>query len=155
DGVVAEAGDGGRPHVTGVHLADGSTLDVDLVVAAAGRRSVVPEWLEQVGAAPVPEEVDDTGIVYFSRFYRLRDGEEMPPRNGAIGGDLGYLKYGVFVGDNRTFSVTLATPVADDQLRKMLTDPVVFDAAARQLVAAAPWLDGRSQPITDDVHVMA
>ena len=145
----------GVPHVTGVRLADGATVAGDLVVVAAGRRSALSDWLVDAGTAPVHEEVDDTGIVYFSRFYRLREGQEYPPRTGPIGGDLGYLKYGVFVGDNRSFSVTLATPTADDELRKMLADPVVFDECARQLVATAPWLDGRAEPITPDVHVMA
>ena len=145
----------GVPHVTGVRLADGATVAGDLVVVAAGRRSALSDWLVDAGTVPVHEEVDDTGIVYFSRFYRLREGQEYPPRTGPIGGDLGYLKYGVFVGDNRSFSVTLATPTADDELRKMLADPVVFDECARQLVATAPWLDGRAEPITPDVHVMA
>jgi hypothetical protein len=99
--------------------------------------------------------MDDTGIVYLSRFYRLREGHGYPPRTGPIGGDLGYLKYGVFVGDNRSFSVTLATPTDDSELRKMLADPAVFDECARQLVATAPWLDGRAEPITPEVHVMA
>ncbi|MEN9646581.1 MAG: hypothetical protein RL238_3250 [Actinomycetota bacterium] len=145
----------GVPHVTGVRLADGNTVEGDLVVVAAGRRSALSDWLVDAGTAPVHEEVDDTGIVYFSRFYRLREGQVYPPRTGPIGGDLGYLKYGVFVGDNNSFSVTLATPTADDELRKMLADPVVFDECARQLVATAPWLDGRAEPITPDVHVMA
>ncbi|MGB8857657.1 MAG: FAD-dependent oxidoreductase [Ilumatobacteraceae bacterium] len=155
DGLLAAGPPAAVPHITGVHLADGTTLDADLVVVAAGRRSALSDWLAAVGATPVAEEVDDTGIVYFSRFYRLRAGQVYPPRTGPIGGDLGYLKYGVFVGDNDTFSVTLATPTADDELRKMLADPVVFDECARQLVATAPWLDGRAQPITDQVHVMA
>ena len=145
----------GVPHVVGVRLADGSTIDGDLVVVAAGRRSALSDWLVEAGTEPIHEEVDDTGIVYFSRFYRLRDGHDYPPRTGPIGGDLGYLKYGVFVGDNRTFSVTLATPTVDDELRKMLADPHVFDECARQLVATAPWLDGRAEPITAEVHVMA
>ncbi len=145
----------GVPHVTGVRLADGSTIEADLVVVAAGRRSALTDWLVAAGTAPVYEEVDDTGIVYFSRFYRLREGQVYPPRTGPIGGDLGYLKYGVFVGDNNTFSVTLATPTADDELRKMLADPVVFDECARRLIATAPWLDGRAEPITAEVHVMA
>jgi len=156
DGVLAGDQDvNGRPLVTGVHLADGSSIDADLVVVAAGRRSALSEWLEAVGSPVVEEESEDTGIVYFSRFYRIRDGEDAPPRGGAIGGDLGYLKYGVFIGDNRTFSITLATPTDDVELRKTLTDPVVFDACAAQLVAAQPWLDGRAEPITPEVHVMA
>ena len=143
------------PHITGVRLADGSTISADLTVVAAGRRSALSDWLHAVGSQPVAEEVDDTGIVYFSRFYRLDEGQDYPPRSGPIGGDLGYLKYGVFVGDNKTFSVTLATPTNDDQLRKMLADADVFDECARQLVATAPWLDGRASPITQQVHVMA
>jgi len=157
DGLLAGPGADGSavPHIVGVRLADGTTIDADLTVVAAGRRSALSEWLAAVGSQPVAEEVDDTGIVYFSRFYRLDEGQVYPPRTGPIGGDLGYLKYGVFVGDNNTFSVTLATPTNDDQLRKMLADPAVFDACARQLVATAPWLDGRASPITEQVHVMA
>ena len=154
EGLVA-ADRPGRPHVTGVRLADGEIVSADLVVAANGRRSAVPEWLRDIGAPEVTEQVDDTGIVYYSRFYRLGEGMEYPPRTGPIGGDLGYLKYGVFVGDNRTFSITLATPVADDHLRKLLTDPAIFDLTARRLVATASWLDGRARPLTDTVHVMA
>jgi len=143
------------PRITGVRLAEGAETTSDLVVVAAGRRSTLPDWLEEIGCAPVDEVVDDTGIVYFSRFYRLRDGAGYPPRTGPIGGDLGYLKYGVFVGDNKTFSVTLATPTDDQELRKMLGAPDVFDSCARQLVATAPWLDGRAEPITESVHAMA
>lgn len=146
---------GAVPRVTGIKLDDGSTHDADYVIAAGGRRSAVPEWLTDIGCAPVNESSEDTGIVYFSRFYRLKPGMQYPPRTGPIGGDLGYLKYGVFVGDNRTFSVTLATPVADEQLRKLCSDPVVFDNIARTLVATSTWLDGCAEPITPDVHVMA
>jgi 2-polyprenyl-6-methoxyphenol hydroxylase-like FAD-dependent oxidoreductase len=152
DGLVSRGGS--PPVVTGVRLTGGGTVDADVVVVANGRRSVVPDWLTAVGAAPVPEEVEDTGIVYFSRFYRLRPGHELPPRGGAIGGDLGYLKYGVFLGDDDTFSVTLAVPTDDAVLRRLLTDPAVFDDAGRQLVATAPWLDGRAEAITP-VHAMA
>jgi 2-polyprenyl-6-methoxyphenol hydroxylase-like FAD-dependent oxidoreductase len=153
-GLVAEPGLP-TPHVTGVRLADGSEATSDLVVVATGRRSALPDWLTEVGCAPGADEIDDTGIVYFSRFYRLRDGVTYPPRTGPIGGDLGYLKYGVFVGDNRTFSVTLATPTDDKELRKRLMEPETFDSCARQLVATAPWLDGRAEPITESVHAMA
>lgn len=154
EGLLA-AGEPGRPRVTGVRLAGGSTVEADLVVAGGGRRSSLPEWLAELGAPPVAEQVDDTGIVYLSRFYRLRDGHSFPPRTGPIGGDLGYLKYGVFVGDSGTFSVTLATPVEDEHLRRLLSDPDAFDAVGRELVATAPWLDGRAEAISDSVHVMA
>ena len=144
-----------RPIVSGVRLSDGTELSGDLVVAAAGRRSVVPAWLADIGAAEVPEEVEDTGIVYFSRFYKLREGCDYPASSGLIGGDLGYLKYGVFVGDNRTFSVTLAVSTEDNELRRALGAPAAFEIAARHLTVTAPWLDGRAEPITPTVHVMA
>lgn len=143
-----------QPFVSGVHLADGTSTACDLVVVATGRRSMLPEWLEGIGCHRTDEAEDDTGIIYFSRFYRLCQGDAYPPRAGPIGGDLGYLKYGVFVGDNRTFSITLATPTDDTELRKLLLHPDTFERCGRQLVATAPWLDGRAEPITEAVHAM-
>ncbi len=151
----AEPSNPSTPVVTGVRLDDGTELAADLVVAANGRRSATAEWLAEIGAREVTETVEDTGIVYASRFYRLLPDAALPPRTGPIGGDLGYVKYGTFVGDNRTFSVTLAIPTDDDELRRRLSDPTAFDAAARALPATAPWLDGRAEPITSDVHMMA
>ncbi len=60
----------------------------------------------------------------------------------------------MFQGDNRTFSITLATRTDDDELRARLLDPDVFLGAASALPATAPYVDGRSRPITE-VHVMA
>jgi 2-polyprenyl-6-methoxyphenol hydroxylase-like FAD-dependent oxidoreductase len=142
------------PTVTGVRLDDGSEITADLTVLSGGRRADAPDWLSAIGAAAVAEKVDDSGIVYFSRFYRLLAGFEWPPRTGTIGGDLGYLKYGVFVGDNNTFSITLAVSTDDDSLRSVLDDTDVFDHVARSLVATAPYLDGRAEAITE-VHKMA
>jgi 2-polyprenyl-6-methoxyphenol hydroxylase-like FAD-dependent oxidoreductase len=147
--------DSGLERITGVTLEDGSQLTADLVVVAGGRRSALPDWLSDIGVGPVQEEVEDTGIIYTSRFYRLNPGQTYPPRNGPIGGDLGYVKYGVFVGDNNTFSITLAAPTDDAELRTKLSDPATFDEAARKLVATAPYLDGRATPLVDEVFVMA
>lgn len=145
---------GTPPVVTGVRLEDGTELAAPLTVVANGRRSAAPDWLADIGAAIVEEEVEDTGIVYFSRFYRLNPDAVVPPRNGPIGGDLGYLKYGVFAGDNDTFSITLATSTDDEVLRPLLDDDVMFDRVSRELVVTAPYLDGRATAITG-VHKMA
>ena len=146
---------GSSARATGVLLDDGTELGADLVVLASGRRADVQAWISGIDGRPVAEEVEDTGIVYLSRFYRLRRGRDRPPRGGLIGGDLGYLKYGVFVGDNDTFSITLAVPTDDRELRRRLTAPGAFEAAGRQLAAAADWLDGRAEPLDDRVHAMA
>jgi 2-polyprenyl-6-methoxyphenol hydroxylase-like FAD-dependent oxidoreductase len=146
-------GDGPKPMVTGVVLGDGTALDADLVVGAVGRRSAIPTWLRAIGVE-VDEIDEDTGIIYLSRFYRLVDGADFPDSAGPIGGDLGYLKYGVFQGDNRTFSVTLAVRTHDDELRALLLDPDGFGRAAQALPATTDWVTpGRAMPITP-VHVM-
>jgi len=154
-GFLADEKDNAIPLVRGVRLNDDSVVESDLVVVATGRRSAAPEWFAEIGAATVVETTEDTGIIYASRFYRLRPGADAPPRSGPIGGDLGYVKYGTFPGDNQTFSVTLAVPSDDSEMRKRLSDADVFDAAARLLPATAPWLDGRAEPLTSKVDVMA
>ena len=155
DGFVADAGAGGTPPtVRGVRLAGGGSIDADLVVCATGRRAALNDWVKELTDVELHEDVDDTGIVYFSRFYRLNDGASMPPRSGLIGGDLGYLKYGVFIGDNRTFSITLATPTDDDVLRRVVDDEENFERVAGAMTVSAEYVDGRATPLTG-VHKMA
>ncbi len=145
---------GPPPLVTGVRLEDGTALEFDLTVIATGRRSALPGWLEAIGTGPVPEIVDETGIVYFSRFYRLMPGAELPVRTGPAAGDLGYLKYGMFLGDNGVYSLTLAVASEDAELRRRLDDPAQLDRTGSALTFCAPYLDGRAQPITG-VHKIA
>ncbi|UDY34584.1 FAD-dependent oxidoreductase [Dermatobacter hominis] len=143
----------GPPLVVGVEVDDGRVLDADVVVAAGGRRSDVPALLEPHGVT-VDEVSEDTGIIYLSRFFRLQDGAEMPPLTGPIGGDLGYIKYGVFPGDNRTFSITFAVGTHDAEMRKLLLDDETFLAAAGIFTATAAYVEpGRSEPI-NSVQVM-
>jgi 2-polyprenyl-6-methoxyphenol hydroxylase-like FAD-dependent oxidoreductase len=145
---------GAIPRVTGVRLEDGTTLHADVVVVAGGRRSDLPGLLGAHGIE-VPEEVEDTGIVYFSRFFALRDSAELPPQVGPIGGDLDHLKFGVFPGDNRTFSVTLAVHSDDVVMRQHLSDPRTFLRVAAAIPTTAPYVEEeRSAPITE-VEVMA
>lgn len=113
----------------------------DAVIDAMGRTSQFHDWLAAEGA-PVPEESTPAGILYFTRHYRLHDGAEEPPRGLTPGaGDLGYLKYGVFIADNRHFSVTLACPEIESEMRVALPRGDVFDAACAQLPGVAPWTD--------------
>ena len=153
DGVAVDGLIGGDGVVRGVHT-DAGSFEADIVVAANGRRGDVPAWLAGIGAE-CPETEEDTGIIYLSRFYRLHEGAEVPPQIGPVGGDLGYLKYATFIGDNRTFSVTFAVPVDDAELRAKLLDAATFERAGSVLVATQPWVDpARAEPITP-VHVMA
>ncbi|MFV0317727.1 MAG: FAD-dependent monooxygenase [Microthrixaceae bacterium] len=141
-----------RAHVDGLVVDGGEVIPADLVVLAGGRRMDIPAMCAEIGGE-VDEREQDTGIVYLSRFMCLRDGAEIPAQLGPIGGDLGYLKYAVFAGDNRTFSLTLAVDSSDRELRRRLADPEVFLRAVSALPATAAHVDGRSEPMTD-VEVM-
>lgn len=135
------------PHVRGVRLESGIELEADAVVLAGGRRMDVPALYAAAGVE-LAESEQDTGIIYLSRYYRLREGAEYPPQLGPVGGDLGYLKYGVFQGDDRTFSITLATNAPDIELRRLLLDEDTFTEAARSLPATSVHVDGRAEAIT-------
>ena len=144
-GFVAEGTD-----VRGVRLEDGTTVEADLVVVGGGRNSPVLEWIGALGGAVQPvEETSEAGIVYLSRFYRLRDGQELPllTKDGA-GGDLGYIAFAGFYGDNDTFSITFGVPTNDRELMAM-RDEHAWEAAIRTLKPLDPWTaDGLAEPIT-------
>jgi 2-polyprenyl-6-methoxyphenol hydroxylase-like FAD-dependent oxidoreductase len=147
------------PTVTGVwcERAGGAPERVagDLVVDASGRRSKLAHWLEAIGARAPREASSPCGIFYTTRFYQLRPGVEPPPLDGGIVGvDLGYLKVGIFAGDSRVFSITLAATPGDDAMRKVLHEPA-FEVAVAAVPQAAQWVaPALSEPVSG-VHGMA
>jgi 2-polyprenyl-6-methoxyphenol hydroxylase-like FAD-dependent oxidoreductase len=145
---------GAPPTVTGVVLEDGTELSADIVVDAAGRTSQAYEQLAEAGAT-IPESSEPCGVVYFTRHYRLLPGQSEPPRGaGSTTGDLGYLKFGVFPGDNGCFSVTLCAPEVEEEMRKAIVDTEVFDAICRQLPGVAPWIEPQRTEPTSRVFGM-
>ena len=126
-----------------------SEMRADIVVDASGRNSAFPERLRKEGIE-IREDESPCGILYFTRHYRLRDGQEEPPWDGTPGGgDLGYIKFGVFIADNRHFSVTLATPEIESELRKVIVRPEMFDAICMTLPGAARWMNpARAEPVS-------
>src|SRR6184192_796697 len=138
ESLVGEARDGGRPTVTGVRLADGSTIPAAIVVDATGRRSRAPGWLAALGAPAPYERSAETGIFYYTRFYRLRRGRGPRGTTGLVAGDLGWVKLAVFPGDGRTFSITVGAPVDDHALRG-LAEPARFERFLRAFPAVATW----------------
>jgi 2-polyprenyl-6-methoxyphenol hydroxylase-like FAD-dependent oxidoreductase len=135
------------PHITGVRLTSDETIGADLVVDASGRNSAASRWIEQAGGRPWSERRFDCQLLYYSRHYRFRD-EPMPYASilGGPRGDLGYLGFAVFVGDNSTFSLCIMAPVWEKEWR-VLRDPDAFERVARELPAMAAWLDA-AEPIT-------
>jgi 2-polyprenyl-6-methoxyphenol hydroxylase-like FAD-dependent oxidoreductase len=149
---------GPAPRVTGVRLRgpDGSqrTLAADLVIDASGRRSQLPAWLAALGAPELASQSAPCGIFYSSRFYQLQGGVAPPAALGLIAADLGYLKYAIFPGDSRIFSLTLAASPDDAPLRAVMR-PEAFTAVAEALPAIPEWIDPHvSQPVSD-VHTLS
>lgn len=126
--------DAGRPVVTGVRLAGGEMVEAAAVIASPGRRSNLRAWFEP-GVVDLPEDEHATNLIYFTRWYRFPDGT-VPVMDPKMTGDLGFLKYLAVPGDGGTFSVTLAIPTVDRDLRAQLLDPRCFDRAAQLLPGA-------------------
>ena len=129
--------------VLGVSVADaagGRDIIGDVVIDAGGRTSSGVEQLIEAGA-PITEESESAGILYFTRHFRLLPGVSEPPRSRASAtGDLGFLKFGLFPADNGCFSITLCVPEPELEMRKAIVDPAVFDAICARLPGLAPWI---------------
>ena len=87
-------------------------LTADLVVDALGRRTPCADWLAAHGVDTEPLESSDCGVIYYSRYYRCRPGFTPPdgPWYLSPRGDLGYLAFSSFPGDNGTFATLLDRP---------------------------------------------
>jgi 2-polyprenyl-6-methoxyphenol hydroxylase-like FAD-dependent oxidoreductase len=136
----------GTPHVTGIRTEDGEELGGDLVVDATGRRSPLPRWLDEAGAAPLHEEAEDSGFIYYSRFFRVRGGEPPPPLRSAPLTPIGSFSILLIPGDNETWSVTLYISTGDRPLKR-LRDRERWTAVVGACPLHAHWLDG--EPLTD------
>ncbi|MER5961446.1 FAD-dependent oxidoreductase [Streptomyces sp. NPDC002057] len=138
--------EGRPPRVTGVQVG-AETYRADLVVDASGRRSPVPAWLTAAGCRPPVVDSHRTGITYLCRWYRLRADGPRDPGRVKTGSAASFALAGVFPSDNDTFAVNLVLSTSDPS-RGALTDPAVFEAAARRFPATAAWLDLAPEPQT-------
>jgi 2-polyprenyl-6-methoxyphenol hydroxylase-like FAD-dependent oxidoreductase len=140
-GLVLSAG---RPaHVEGAVLGGGERVAADLVVDVSGRSGRTAAWLADAGLGPVAERSSGCGLIYYSRYFRRRDGVPDPPYASVLGGprgDLGYLAYAIFYGDNRTFAVIIMAPPWDRDFRA-LRHPQAHLRVARLLPGVAAWID--------------
>jgi 2-polyprenyl-6-methoxyphenol hydroxylase-like FAD-dependent oxidoreductase len=133
----------------------------DIVVDASGRTTRFPEWFSTLGVEFDVED-DDADIVYYTRHYKIQDGEEEPSRhsNERSAGDLGYLKYGVFPGDNGHFAVILCLPNHEAELREAVKQPEKFQLICNTIPGLRPWVsEEKSSPTTSsfgfgDIHAV-
>ena len=133
----------GTISVTGLSVTDESgprDIATTLVVDAGGKGARLLDKLIGLGA-PISEELETAGVLYFTRHYRLLPGVTEPPRQDVpASGDLGYLKFGVFPADAGCFSITLCVPEIELELRKAVKEPDSFHAICLELPGLVPWL---------------
>ena len=133
----------------------------DVVVDASGRGTNFPAWLDALGSRVTTED-DDADIVYYTRHYQLNPGEQEPSRHNKerSAGDLGYMKYGVFPGDNGHFAVIICLPNHETELREAIKDPDQFDDICNAIPGLKPWVSpSKSTPTTSsfgfgDIHAI-
>ncbi|GLZ45406.1 hypothetical protein Acsp06_15910 [Actinomycetospora sp. NBRC 106375] len=148
-GLLADPGD--PPHVHGVRT-DAGDVTADVVVDAAGRRTAIDRWLDDIGAHRSVVETAPCGLAYYGRQYRMPDGVPLPgPDTARVVMGLDEFTVGFWAGDNRTAQIALA-PMAADKRFRTARDPAVFDATVRTVPYYAAWLDVL-EPISD-VFVM-
>lgn len=133
------------PDQGGLVLDHNDEIAADVVVDALGRYRCPPSWPR------AKAEPSECGAIYYCRYFALADGAEhltgpwlLNPR-----GDLGYLGFNTFRGDNRTFAVILLVPSADHELR-VLKDNDTWMAAARAIQPLDHMTSpDHARPITD------
>jgi 2-polyprenyl-6-methoxyphenol hydroxylase-like FAD-dependent oxidoreductase len=133
--------DTGNGRLTALRV-DGSAYATSVVVDALGRRTPL---------AGGPEATSDCGVTYYCRYYRQRDGFELPDGPWFLSprADVGYLAFASFPGDNRTFAAVLAVPPGVHDWR-IFNEPAAFEAAVATMPALRSWVDPDGvDPITD------
>jgi len=142
-GLLTEDHNGAR-RVGGVVLDAGEPVVGDLVVDALGRYRSPPGW------ARAPGEPSDCGAIYYCRYFELREGVDyldapiLNPR-----GDLGYMGFNTFRGDNRTYAVILLVPAGDHGLRILRQESAFRAACAAITPLDAMCSPDYGRPITD------
>jgi 2-polyprenyl-6-methoxyphenol hydroxylase-like FAD-dependent oxidoreductase len=142
-GIVAED-EKGSINIKGLKLdrrGEKSEITTDLVVDACGRTSKFSGWLAELGAE-IEVEDDASEIVYYTRHYKLLPGVQEPPRGGKdrSAGDLGYIKYGVFPGEEGHFAIIICLPDDETALREAVKDGDQFDSICSAIPGLLPWV---------------
>jgi 2-polyprenyl-6-methoxyphenol hydroxylase-like FAD-dependent oxidoreductase len=136
----------GVPQVCGVRTRAGEHVSASLVVDATGRSSRLPAWLRDVGVQAIHEEAEDSGFLYYTRFFRSRDGSSPEPHTPGLLTPLGSFSILTLPSDRDTWCVTLFAS-SGDRLLKRLKDADSWAAVVAACPLHAHWLEG--EPISD------
>lgn len=134
------------PVVEGVRTSHGD-VRADVTIDALGRASPFGKWLRDLGARAPEEAFESCGLVYLTRWYRIRNRPNVQLNAGLSAGGYGSSS-GCIVcpADNDHVSITMMTPHGDTALHP-LADESAFTAAARLHPGISAWLEpGVSEP---------
>lgn len=132
-----------------VHTKKNGDFAFDAVVECSGRRSKILDWLDELGVPLVPETTQECGIIYFSRYFRFREGARIEESKYPSGpsANLSTLQYTMNRTDAGTFSLMLGV-APWEPLFTHLRDEEVFMSVVRSLPGTMAWLDpAKSEPI--------
>lgn len=142
---------GEQPRVAGLVIDNGKEFRFDHVVDASGRRSATPDWLEKAGLPRPGEVAQEAGLIYYSRYFRLRKGARVPQGSGyraAPSGSVPFCSYFANRTDRDTFSILTAVASWEPRF-KTLKDPAVWNAFAASLPGLDEWVDPAiMEPVT-------
>jgi len=117
------------------------TITADIVVDATGRGTRVADWLAEIGAAKPFERRSSSSLLYYTRFYRRREGREFPPpTHEPTMADFGWIKYAIFPADNQAYSITFGSHVSMPRFKVLAQGPA-FEAMVRSLPGIAAFVD--------------
>lgn len=130
---------GAVPRVLGVACADGTRVEAELVLDAAGRRSPVAGWLQAAGH-PLAERVDPCSLRYYTRHFQVDEGLAPALNNGFLEAhQFPSFQQFIFRGDNSTAMMALAVHDTDP-LFKSARHESVYMAIAHGNPALAGWM---------------
>lgn len=136
--------------VTGLRLSNGQARSADIVVDATGRRSAAASWLAEAGLPAPVNTSENCKIAYYTRYYRLLATAPPGPLNRGFGAGGLWDSYTavLFLGDNRTFSISIGVLPEDTEMKALR-----YEAAFEAVVSATPLLAdwtaaGNSEPIS-------
>ena len=128
---------------TGLRTNDGTEIHADVVVDALGRYRTPAAW-PRAQTEPV-----DCGMIYYCRYFALAEGAsyaEAPLLNPR--GDLGYMGFNTFRGDNRTFAVIVLVPSHDRELRVLREESAWMAACSAIRPLDAMTAPDAARPLT-------
>ena len=109
-----------------------------------GRRSKLAEWVAGLGGDAPHVESEDSGFVYYTRYFR---GPEAPVVFAPPLSAMGSFSLLTLLSDNDTWSVTIFGPSADKALRP-LKDAAVMERVVRACPSRPTGSTGASRSAT-------